>query len=123
MKLNSNPVRQTPAPQTSEATPKKKTSNFRNRFGHFFHPTSSMELATLHTRQTETSQQLPTQRQQHQTHQQQHQQQHRTHQQQHQIHQQQQPQQCYATTGNRYNLDCHSCMLVQMGEKVKCLCK
>ena len=27
-------------------------------------------------------------------------------------------QQQFVTTGTRYNLDCHSCMLVQMGEKV-----
>ena len=32
--------------------------------------------------------------------------------------QQQQQQQRSVTTGNRYNLDCQSCMLVQMGEKV-----
>ena len=30
----------------------------------------------------------------------------------------QSPSQPFLTTGTRYNLDCHSCMLVQMGEKV-----
>ena len=28
------------------------------------------------------------------------------------------PSQPFLTTGTRYNLDCHSCILVQMGEKV-----
>ena len=109
MKLNSNPMRRTAAPQPSDSEAKtiisqtKKKEFLRDCTGHYFHPTSSMELQTLHQTQNETSQKLHTQRQQQQ-----------------QTHQQQprQPQQHYATTGNRYNLDCHSCMLVQMGEKV-----
>lgn len=99
MKLDKTPVRQ--PPQTKALRSQSKNGeNFANPMkyeGNLYPPPPSMDqtMAIRHNqRQTEAN--IP-----------------RT------SRPQQQPQQHGVTTGNRYNLNCHSCMLVQMGEKVK----
>ena len=108
MKQDRHPVRRAEAPKPTILSQNKKPESSQNpgKYAGNCHPPGyepSMELEMLHKpRKKEVVTNGHMIRQQH------HQQQQR----------QPQQQQHYVNTGNRYNLDCQSCLLVQMGEKV-----
>ena len=103
MKQDRHPVRRVEAPKPPMFSQNKKPESSQNpgKYAGNCHPPGyepSMELEMLHKpRKKEVVTNGHVIRQQ----------------------QQRQPQQQHGvTTGNRYNLDCQSCLLVQMGEKV-----
>ena len=105
MKQERNPVRQAESPKPpilSQTNQTEFPSQNPRKYAGNCHPPRyepSMKLEMLHQkRKTEVETKCHLARQQQQ---------------------QKQQQQRFVTTGNRYNLDCQSCMLVQMGEKVQ----